>query len=289
MTSRFGGQNVVAPVRRVLVKRPDAHFAVEDPNRWHYTSRPDLTGAQSEHDFLVDVLRQNGAEILYHDASQPDRADSIYVFDPVLITDQGAIVLRMGKDLRRGEEEAMARKLSELGVPIRLTLSGDALAEGGDLLWLDEQTLYAGIGFRTNREGVRQLSEELHSSGVRVVAVDLPYFTGPQACLHLLSMISIVDHDLAVVYPPLLPVALWQDLQRQNFRVVEVPEEEFLTMGPNVLAMAPSQCLMLEGNPRTQRRLEAAGCTVHTYRGHEISLKAEGGPTCLTRPILRAD
>lgn len=286
--TRFGGQNVVDPIRRVLVKRPDAAFAVDDPDRWHYTAKPDLPGAQSEHDGLVEVLRQAGAEILYHDTPQPDRADSIYVFDPVLITDEGAVILRMGKSLRRGEEEAIAKRLQELGVPIRFTLTGEALAEGGDLLWLDDRTLFAGVGFRTNREGVEQLRATLGSSGIQVEAVDLPYFTGPEACLHLLSMISLVDHDLAVVYPPLLPVALWQELQRRQFRVVEVPEQEFLSMGTNVLALAPSECLMLAGNPETRHRLEEAGCTVHTYRGDEISLKAEGGPTCLTRPILRA-
>jgi len=288
MTTRFGGQNVVNPIQRVLVKRPDATFAVQDPDRWHYTSRPDLAAAQEEHDALVQILRRTGAEILYHEDPQPERADSIYVFDPVLITDEGAVVLRMGKELRRGEEQAMAKKLGEIGVPIRFTLDDDALAEGGDLLWIDEQTLFAGIGFRTNQQGARQLREGLSSSGVRVVAVDLPFFTGPEACLHLLSMISLVDHDLAVIYPPLLPVALWQELAGRGFRIVEVPEQEFPTMGTNVLALSPGECLMLEGNPVTQARLESAGCRVHTYRGHEISLKAEGGPTCLTRPILRA-
>ena len=287
MTTQFGGQNMVDPIRRVLVKRPDEAFAVEDPQRWHYAASPDLEAAQNEHDELVRVLRQAGAEVLYHDLFQPDRADSIYVFDPVLMTDRGAILLQMGKLLRQGEEEAMAHRLEELGVPIHCRLSQEALAEGGDLLWLDPKSLCVGIGFRTNQEGRRQLQEALRPAGVEVWSVDLPYFTGPDACLHLLSVISIVDHDLAVIYPRLLPVPLWQELERRGFTLVEVPDEEFPTMGPNVLALAPRQCLMLEGNLVTRRRLEEAGCTVHTYRGNEISLKAEGGPTCLTRPILR--
>lgn len=277
----------MAPVRRVLVKRPDEAFGGADPQRWHYVAKPDLDAAQQEHDELVTVLRQAGAEVLYHDRLQPDRADAIYVFDPVLMTDQGAITLRMGKPLRQGEEEAMARRLEELAVPIHYRLSGDALAEGGDLLWLDDKSLCVGIGFRTNQEGRQQLREALSPSGVEVWSVDLPYFTGPEACLHLLSVISLVDHDLAVIYPRLLPVPLWQELERRSFTLVEVPDAEFPTMGPNVLALAPRQCLMLEGNPITRQRLEAAGCTVHTYRGNEISLKAEGGPTCLTRPLLR--
>jgi dimethylargininase len=288
MTRRFGGHNMVDPIRRVVVKRPDATFAVDDPEAWHYAARPDLESAQAEHDALVEILRQSGAEVLYHDRLQPERADAIYVFDPVLITNEGAIVLRMGKSLRRGEEAAMAAYLQANGTPVLATLGGKALAEGGDLLWIDERSLCVGIGFRTNVEGRAQLHQALEPLGVDVWSVDLPYFTGPEACLHLLSVVSILDHDLAVIYPRLLPVPLWQELARRGFHLVEVPDEEFPTMGPNVLALAPRKCLMLEGNPITRKRLENAGCEVHTYRGNEISLKAEGGPTCLTRPLLRA-
>ena len=283
----YGGQNMVGPLRRVLVRRPDQAFAVEDPALWHYTSRPDLAAAQQEHDDLVAILRRAGAEVIEHDEPQGQRADSIFVFDPALITDAGAVILRMGKALRRGEEAAMALRLQALGVPILATLEGDALAEGGDMFWLDEKTLAVGLGFRTNAEGIRQLGAALGPLGVTIVPVELPYYTGPEACLHLLSLISLVDHDLAVVYPPLMSTPFWQLLNRRGFRLVEVPDEEFATMGPNVLALAPGECLMLEGNPITKQRLEAAGCEVQTYRGNELSLKAEGGPTCLTRPIWR--
>jgi dimethylargininase len=288
MTRKFGGQNMVDPIRRVVVKRPDAAFAVDDPDAWHYVAKPHLESAQSEHDALVEILRQSGAEVLYHDRLQPRHADAIYVFDPVLITNEGAIVLRMGKSLRRGEEEAMAAYLQANGTPVLATLGGEALAEGGDLLWIDERSLCVGIGFRTNVAGRAQLRQVLEPLGVHVWSVDLPYFTGPEACLHLLSVISILDQDLAVIYPRLLPVPLWQELAQRGFHLVEVPDEEFPTMGPNVLALAPRKCLMLEGNSITRKRLENAGCEVQTYRGNEISLKAEGGPTCLTRPLLRA-
>lgn len=274
------------PLRRVLVKRPDEAFGGADPERWHYTSRPNLDEARREHDALVEILKGAGAEVIDHPEPQPDRADSIFVFDPALVTDRGAVILRMGKELRHGEEAAMARRFREIGVPVLAELGGEATAEGGDLLWLDERTLAVGQGFRTNAEGLRQLREIL--IGIEVLPVDLPYFTGPEACLHLLSLMSIVDRDLAVVYPPLVPVPFWKTLQDRGFRLVEVPEEEFPTMGPNVLALAPRKCLMIEGNPVTRRRLEEAGCEVLTYRGREISLKAEGGPTCLTRPIWRS-
>src|SRR5713226_1755886 len=285
----YGAQSMVTPLRAVLVKRPDEAFAVNDPVAWHYAGRPDLAVAQQEHDALVALLRQGGAEVLHHDESQPGHADAIFTFDPAIVTDHGAIILSMGKSQRRGEEAAMARRLEELGVPLLYTLHGEARAEGGDLLWLDHDTLAVGLGFRTNDEGLRQLGEALAGIGASVMPVELPYFTGPEACLHLLSLISIVDHNLAVVYPPLMAVSFWQELQRRDFRLIEVPESEFKTMASNVLALSPGKCLMLEGNPITQRRLEEAGCEVVTYKGNEISHKAEGGATCLTRPIWREE
>lgn len=287
MARAFGGQNMFQPLRRVLVKRPDQVFAVEDPERWHYLATPNLALAQEEHDSLAETLRLSGAEVVYHAEPQPDRADAIYVFDPTLITDHGAVILSMGKDLRRGEEEALSLRLQELGVPILFSLEGEARAEGGDLLWLDERTLAAGIGFRTNHEGLRQLRAGLEPLGIEVLAFELPYFTGPDACLHLLSLISIIDHDLALVYPPLVSVPFWQELEARGFQLVVVPEEEFGTMGTNVLALGPRSCLVLEGNPVTRRRLEEAGCVVASYQGGEISLNCEGGPTCLTCPLLR--
>jgi dimethylargininase len=287
MTKHYGSQSMIDPLRTVLLRRPDAAFAVDDTATWHYTARPDLTKAQQEHDALANLLREGGAEVVYHDTPQPERADAIFVFDPALITDQGAVILSMGKQLRKGEEAAMAKRLEELGIPILYTLHGEALAEGGDLLWVDHDTLAVGLGFRTNAEGLRQLRQALEPIGVTVIGVELPYYTGPEACLHLLSLISIVDHKLAVVYPSLLSVPFWQELQRRGFRLIEVPESEFATMGPNVLALSPGHCLMLEGNPITKRLLEEHGCKVVTYQGNDISLKAEGGPTCLTRPIWR--
>lgn len=289
MTKRYGSQSMIAPLRTVLVKRPDEAFAVNDPAAWHYTARPDLALAQQEHDALVELLRQSGAEVIYHDEHQPQHADAIFAFDPALVTDHGVIILSMGKPQRRGEEAVMARRFEALDIPIHYTLHGEARAEGGDLLWLDHDTLAVGLGFRTNIEGLRQLRQALAPIGASVFPVELPYYTGPEACLHLLSLISIVDHKLAVVYPPLMAVLFWQELQRRAFRLIEVSDEEFATMSTNVLALSPGKCLMLEGNPITQRKLEQAGCEVMTYTGNEISHKAEGGPTCLTRPVWREE
>nr|MBC7246115.1 amidinotransferase [Chloroflexota bacterium] len=285
----FGSQSMVEPLRKVVVRRPDRAFATADPLRWHYKDRPDWEIACQEHDALVAILRQAGVEVVYHEEFLPDHADAIFVHDPAIVTDRGAVILKMGKALREGEEAAMARCFKKLGVPILYALHGEAQAEGGDLLWLDHDTLAVGQGFRTNAEGYRQLQEALQGLGVELIPVPLPYWGGAEACLHLMSLISLIDHDLAVAYLPLLPVPFWQYLTRRGFRFVEVPDEEFQTMGPNVLALAPRQCVVLEGNPVTKRRLEEMGCQAFPFPGNEISLKAEGGPTCLTRPVLRGD
>ncbi len=284
----FGSQSMVEPLKRVLVRRPDEAFGNADPAHWHYVSQPELEKAQAEHDALVATLREAGCEVLYHEAELPEHADAIFTHDPVIVTDEGSIVLRMGKEQRRGEETAIGTTLEEFGVPTLATLEGEATAEGGDLLWLDHDTLAVGRGYRTNAEGLRQLTAALRPLGVETVEVQLPHGDGPVSCLHLMSLISMLDHDLAVVHLPLLPVPFVELLSDRGIEVVEVPAEEYPTMGPNVLALAPRRCLMIEGNPVTRERLEAAGCEVLSYRGEELSLKAEGGATCLTRPILRS-
>ncbi len=285
----YGSQSMVAPLKHVLVRRPDSAFAVDDPQKWHYAARPNLTVAQREHDAFVEILRQASVRVSYHDEPLPTHADAIFVHDPVLISKQGAIILKMGKALRQGEEAAIAAQMEKLEIPIHYVLHSDARAEGGDLMWIDEQTLAVGQGFRTNAEGLRQLEEAFSGTGVTLIPVPLPYYQGPEACLHLMSFISMVAEDLAVIYPPLMPIPFYEFLQERGIQFVEVPDAEFATMGPNVLAVAPRQCVMLAGNPITQQRLEAAGCQVWTYQGDEISLKAEGGATCLTRPLLRTE
>lgn len=283
----YGCQSMVSPLRRVLVKRPDEHFSVQDYSKWHYQGPLNLEDAKLEHDKFVDALRNFGSEVLYHTEPQPDHADSIFTYDPAIITREGAIILQMGKHLRRGEEAPMRRRLTELGIPIYYSVSGGATVEGGDLLWIDDSTLAVGQGFRTNVEGLSQMREAMKPLGVEVIPVELPYFGGPEACLHLMSLISIVDDDLAVVYSPLLPVPFWKFLKGRGVTLLEVPEKEFNTMGTNVLALAPEKAIIVEGNPLTEKLMKDAGCDVETYKGVEITLKTEGGPTCLTRPLLR--
>ena len=205
--------------------------------------------------------------------------------DPAIVSDAGAIVLRPGKRGRRAEPAAVAAEMARLGVPVAFEMSAPATAEGGDTIWLDERTLLVGRSYRTNDAGVAALREAL--PGAEVVAFDLPNQQGPDACLHLMSLLSPLDRDLVVAYVPLVPMRLMELLEERGVEIVPVPDEEFETMGPNVLALAPRVALAVDGNPETRRRMERAGVEVFVYDGSEVSLKGEGGPTCLTRPLLR--
>jgi len=279
----YGAQSMVDSLRRVAVRSPSPAYGAADPDAWHYHGQPDLPAAAREHAELMALLEREGIELIWHEADLPELADAMYVHDPVLVCDAGTIVLSMGKALRRGEELPLAQTLEAAGVPIHYRLHGEARAEGGDLLWIDHRTLAVGQGFRTNRAALEQLREALAPLEVDCVPVPLPVYTGADACLHLMSLISMIDADLAVAYPALLPVPFWQWLTERGIEVVAVPEAEFSTQGPNVLALAPRRCVLLEDNVETAARLRAAGCEVLTYRGVEISHKGEGGAT----PVLR--
>jgi dimethylargininase len=281
----FGGQTQVAPLRRVLVRSPET----VDLGRWRafgWLTEPDAALAAKQHDAFCETLREAGAEVLFASADASGDPDAVYTCDPAIMSDRGALILRPGKEARRVESAAMVEDLGTFGVPIALEMAEPATAEGGDTIWLDERTLLVGRSYRTNDAGIRALSEAL--PGVDVLAFDLPHLQGPGACLHLLSLLSPLDEDLVVAHVPQSPIRLLELLREREVGVVEVPEEEFGTMGPNVLALAPRVALAVDGNAETRRRMEAAGVEVFVYEGSEISHKGEGGPTCLTRSILRA-
>lgn len=274
----FGGQTMVEPLRRVLVRRPPADTS--DWGLFGWRSQPDPLRVAAEHEAFCALVENAGAEVV---VAPPTTLDGIYAYDPALVADAGAVLLRMGKNERGDEVEAIAVELESAGLPIAGRLEEPALAEGGDTAWLDEQTLLAGHGYRTNIDGMRALERLL---GVEVLAFDLPHHRGASACMHLLSLFSPLDRDLVVGYLPLLPVRLVQLFVERGVRIVEVPDDEFETMGANVLALAPRRALLIERNVETRRRLERAGVDVVTYRGEELS-KGDGGPTCLTLPLLR--
>jgi dimethylargininase len=270
-------------LERVLVRPPLA----EDAQHWRaygWRAMPDHAAAAAEHEALCGLLVEAGADVVVsrHDPGNPD---AIYVYDPVLVGDEGAVLLRPGKEGRRGEPRAIAESLRSAGVPVASEIPDPVLVEGGDTLWLDDRTLLVGIGYRTNPAAVAALEQAFE---VDVIAFDLPHWNGRGEVMHLMSFISPLDRDLALVYPRIAPVRLLELLAERGIAVVEVPDEEFETQGPNVLALGPRRALALDGNPETRRRMERAGVDVAVYRGEEISKKGDGGPTCLTRPLHRS-
>ncbi|HEX6490188.1 MAG TPA: arginine deiminase family protein [Gaiellaceae bacterium] len=279
-----GVRSMSGALRRVLVRSPRAR----DLRSWRdfgWRAEPDAAGIAREHEALCALLAEAGAEVVFAESESAGDPDAIYVFDPALVADAGAILLRPGKAGRRGEPDALGRDLEAAGVPLAGRLEEPALGEGGDLIRLDERTLLAGLGYRTNPSGVDRLAQ---LTGLEVLSFDLPHWHGEGEVMHLLSLLSPLAGDLVVGYPPLLPTRLAQLLAARGIELVPVPDEEFESMGANVLALAPRVALVVEGNPRTRRRLEAAGVDVLVYQGRELS-KGDGGPTCLTCPLLRLD
>lgn len=278
-------QDQTSALDRVLVREPDPEDLLAWQNHgWH--DAPDPARAADEHAAFRAQLEGAGATVVVGRTPTPGDPDAIYAYDPTLMTDEGAVLLRPGKEGRRGEPAAFESDLTGAGIAIRGRLTDPAIAEGGDMFWLDASTLLVGRGYRTNDAGIARLREMLGPE-VAVVDFDLPHFHGPKECLHLMSFISPLDVDLAVAFLPMMPVRLLDLLRDRGVRLVEVPDQEFDSMGPNVLALGPRIGLALEGNPETRRGMEAAGVDVRSYRGDEISRKGDGGPTCLTRPLER--
>lgn len=283
----YGGQSMIAPLRRVLVRRPSPATAPDDWRRFNYPAPTDDMLALAEHKVFRDLLHDHGVEVLDFGGADNGELDAIFTYDPSFTTDEGVILCRPGKVARRSEVELARQAYRELDIPILGEIEEPGTLEGGDMCWLDAHTLAVGEGYRTNAEGIHQLTVFLRPLGVDVVTVGLPYWHGPDECLHLLSLISPVNHKQAVVYLPLLMTSFVEFLKALEWELIPIPDHEFATQGCNVLALAPGKVLMLKDNPVTKQRLEAAGCEVLTYAGDEISHKRAGGPTCLTRPILR--
>jgi N-dimethylarginine dimethylaminohydrolase len=289
-----GSLSEVGRLVRVAVKHPRDGF-VDWPTiarQWEalrFTAPPDLDRAAREHDRFVDALRSVGAEVHLLPRDAQTTLDSIYVRDASIVCEQGIILCSMGKPQRASEPDAQGRafRTASPPVPVYGTIEPPGRLEGGDVIWLDSRTLVVGRSYRTNAEGIQQV-RGLLGPGVEVIEVPLPHWRGQQDVMHLMSLISPIDHDMAVVYSPLLPVPFREWLLDRGMRLVEVPDDEFETMATNVLALEPKRCLMLNGNPRTRAALERVGCDVVEYEGTEISVKGAGGPTCLTRPLERS-
>ncbi len=273
---------MTAPLRSVAVRPPDP---ASDFVAAHWAEPLDTTLLVEQHAAFVALLERLGSEVVVLPAVA-GLADSCFTYDPAFMIGDGLVEFSASKAVRVGEGARMSADLAEIGVPTVAQLTGDARADGGDMFWLDDATLAVGRSYRTNAEAVRQLTMILAERDQRVEVYDVPHDLGPDWCLHLMSVISPVREDLAVVFERLAPVALLEELRRRGIDWIAVPEEDWLTLGCNVLAIRPGVCVIASGNDATAKALIDRGCEVHVYAASEIS-KGEGGPTCLTRPILR--
>jgi N-dimethylarginine dimethylaminohydrolase len=282
----YGAQGMAGRLLRVLVNRPGARYGAAHETEGAFYAEPiDLARAQEQHDALVTVLEDAGAQV--ERLGSEAGPDSIYTYDPALVCDGGALLLRSGKAIRQPEAAAMGEWFEGNGIPVLARLAGTELADGGDLLWLDSHTLVIGRGFRTNEAGACAIKKAVEPYVDSVHVVDLPIGQGADYCLHTLSVISMLARDLAVVSLPLMPVHLYQLLRARGVELIEIDPGEWDSLAPNVLALGPRDVVMLSGNPKTAERLRSAGCRVQEIEGSDVAIKGSGGPTCLTLPLQR--
>lgn len=291
---KINGQSEIGRIRSILLKHPREAWIDQKhiDDQWrdlNYFGKPDYEQSLTEYDNFIAVLKSTVDDIHFLPSVPNSGLDSIYLHDPVVITVKGAILCNMGKAERAGEPEAVETYLKSINIPILGRISGNGRLEGGDIVWLNEKTLCVGEGYRTNSNGISQLKDLTSGLVDNFVVVPLPHWNGPGDVLHLMSMISPVDRNLAVIYPRMMPVRFREFLKDRGYRFVEVPDEEYDSMACNILALEPGKVLMLSGNPITKGRLIEQGAEVIEYNGFEISRKGAGGPTCLTRPLLREE
>lgn len=289
---RYGCQSMVGKIDTIIIKHPEEAFISQEnlDQKWkpfNYVSCPDYEKSLKEYSRFEEIIQEHVENVHYLPQDDNTGLDSTYAHDTCKITSKGAIMFTVGKELRRGETGATKKFLEGIGVPILGEISGEGTMEGGDVVWLDEKTVAVGRGYRTNYEGIRQFRELTKDIVDEFIVVELPHGDGPDECLHLMSVISMVDHDLAVVYSKLMPVSFRDLLTERGIELIEVDDAEYANLGSNVLALAPRVCVMPAGNPGTREKLEKAGAKVFEYEGHDISFKGTGGPTCLTLPVTR--
>ncbi|MFL3008352.1 MAG: dimethylarginine dimethylaminohydrolase family protein [Candidatus Neomarinimicrobiota bacterium] len=292
MINYYGCQSMVNPIRRVLIKHAKEGFKNQSElnqsaSKLNYLETPNFSKSISDYDQFVKLLKSFDIEIHYLPNNNNTTPDSIYTHDPCIVSNKGVILCSMGKDDRRSEVPAVESYFKSLDIPILGKIKKPGNLEGGDVVWINERSVAVGEGYRSNSEGIKQLKDLLSDLVDNVISVPLPHWTGPLDCLHLMSLLSPIDKDLFLVYSRLLPVPFLKYLSLLKIKLIHIPDNEYDSMGCNVLAVAPKKVIMLEGNPETKKMLEKNKVEVFCYDGSEISLKGAGGPTCLTRPFLR--
>lgn len=286
----FGCQAMATPLLRVLMRRPGDSLRSARANEWHYGPTFEAEKAIAQHQRFAELVAETGADILWLEDNGDGLADSMFTHDPSLMTDAGAVILRMGKPLRAREPDLHAERYRQAGIPILGTIEAPGTVEGGDCVWVDDKTLAVGRGVRSNQSGIEQLAAILAPIDVTVLGYDLPLWQGEEACLHLMSVISPLSEKMALVHAPLMPAAFYLMLRERGYTLIHAPEADFAAsngLNLNVLPTAPGKVIMVEGFPATKAAMEAHGCVVKTFEADALCIACEGGPTCLTRPILR--
>lgn len=286
----FGCQAMATPLLRVLMRRPGDSLRSARAKEWHYGPTFEAEKAIAQHQRFAELVAETGADILWLEDNGDGLADSMFTHDPSLMTDAGAVILRMGKPLRAREPDLHAERYRQAGIPILGTIEAPGTVEGGDCVWVDDKTLAVGRGVRSNQSGIEQLAAILAPIGVTVLGYDLPLWQGEEACLHLMSVISPLSEKMALVHAPLMPAAFYLMLRERGYTLIHAPEADFAAsngLNLNVLPTTPGKVIMVEGFPATKAAMEAHGCVVKTFEADALCIACEGGPTCLTRPILR--
>lgn len=287
----YGSQDMSSSLRRVLMRRPGPSLVAADPAKWHYG--PSFNGEKAVRQYaeFAGLVEKSGAEILWMEDQGDGMADAMFTHDPSLMTDEGALILNMGKTLRKGEPALHEEAYRKAGIPILGRVEAPGTVEGGDCIWVNRTTLAIGRGVRSNQSGIDQVAAILKPLGVTVLTFDLPLWAGEAACLHLMSVMSPLAHDLALVHAPLMPAAFYLMLRDMGIKLVHAPDDEFQAsfgLNLNVLPVSPNRVIAVSGFPGTRAVMEAAGCTVETFEADALCIACEGGPTCLTRPVWRA-
>ncbi|HEY6764078.1 MAG TPA: arginine deiminase family protein [Candidatus Sulfotelmatobacter sp.] len=290
--TRFNGHSMVGVLERVLVCSPrNAGWnRPESAAQWQelgFLRPPDFAKAQQQHEILCRELASLGAEVLDLTPADGLTLDAVYTHDASLATDFGLIVMRPGKTSRIPEGKHHSANCAKLDVPTMGEIAAPGSAEAGDIVWLDPKTLLIGRGYRTNADGIRQIHDLLAPKGVEVISAPLPHGTGPSACLHLMSLVSLLDERTVLVDLPWLAVEIVELLKLRGYKFIEIDASERESLACNVLALGGGRLLAIEENQKTNARLRQAGFDVRTFPGGDLCVNGGGGPTCLTRPILR--
>ena len=289
---KYGLNSNVSTLKTVLLKNPQAAFKSQKTIdlQWqdlNFIDKPDFKKSVTQYENFIDILNDNNVEILYIPEDEITSLDSIYTHDPIFMTPNGAVIGNMGKTQRKPETIMMKNYLNEIGVPIFGEIINDATLEGGDVIWIDEKTVTAGLTYRTNNKGIDQLRKILSTISIEVISVDLPHWNGPVDVLHLMSLISPLNENLFLIYKKLLPIGLLKLLKQLDIKTISIADEDYDSLGCNVLPLSTTKCLITSGNDKTFKIIEENGIEVIEFQASEICYKGSGGPTCLTRPIYR--